>query len=115
MPHITWSITRRTITTLLVLFLLLAVAPVVAQPAQSAASDPGLPFDKLTNRRDEGFAAIDAYVQRQMGELRIPGLALGIVQGDQIAYLKGFGVADPSGRLWLQPKRRSALHPSRSR
>ena len=29
---------------------------------------------------------------------RIPGLALGIVQGDQIVHLKGFGIADPSGR-----------------
>ena len=34
-----------------------------------------------------------------MQELRIPGLALGIVQGDQIVHLKGFGIADPSGRL----------------
>ncbi len=44
------------------------------------------------------FDAIDAYVDAQMRELRIPGLALGIVQGDQIVHLKGFGVADPSGR-----------------
>jgi len=29
---------------------------------------------------------------------RLPGLALGIVQGDQIVHLKGFGIADPSGR-----------------
>ena len=29
---------------------------------------------------------------------RLPGLALGIVQGDQIVYLKGYGIADPSGR-----------------
>jgi CubicO group peptidase (beta-lactamase class C family) len=28
----------------------------------------------------------------------IPGLVLGIVQGDQIVHLKGFGLADPSGR-----------------
>jgi len=44
------------------------------------------------------FAAIDAYVDGQMREQRLPGLALGIVQGDQIVHLKGFGVADPSGR-----------------
>jgi CubicO group peptidase (beta-lactamase class C family) len=29
---------------------------------------------------------------------RIPGLALGIVKGDQIVYLKGYGQADSSGR-----------------
>jgi len=44
------------------------------------------------------FAAIDTYIESQMRDLRIPGLALGIVQGDQIVHLKGFGVADPSGR-----------------
>ena len=33
-----------------------------------------------------------------MEEQRIPGLALGIVQGDQIVHLKGFGQADASGR-----------------
>jgi CubicO group peptidase (beta-lactamase class C family) len=44
------------------------------------------------------FAVIDAYIAAQMRELHIPGLALGIVQGDQIVYLKGYGIADPSGR-----------------
>jgi len=44
------------------------------------------------------FAAIDAYVQSEMRAARIPGLALGIVHGDQIVHLKGFGIADPSGR-----------------
>jgi CubicO group peptidase (beta-lactamase class C family) len=44
------------------------------------------------------FVAIDAYVEAQMKDIRIPGLALGIIQGDQIVYLKGYGVADPSGR-----------------
>jgi CubicO group peptidase (beta-lactamase class C family) len=40
------------------------------------------------------YAAIDAYVDAQMRELRIPGLALGIVQGEQIVHLKGFSLAD---------------------
>jgi CubicO group peptidase (beta-lactamase class C family) len=45
------------------------------------------------------FAAIDRYVEQEMVALRLPGLALGIVQGNRIVHLKGFGVADPSGRL----------------
>ena len=49
------------------------------------------------------FAAIDAYVQAEMQAARVPGLALGIVHGDQIVHVKGFGIADPSGR----PVRRS--------
>jgi CubicO group peptidase (beta-lactamase class C family) len=44
------------------------------------------------------LAAIDSYVEAQQRDLGIPGLALGIVKGDQIVHLKGFGVADPSGR-----------------
>src|SRR3972149_4494165 len=44
------------------------------------------------------FAAIDAYITEQMNNLGIPGMALGIVQGDQIVHLQGFGVADSSGR-----------------
>src|SRR5690349_8939643 len=45
------------------------------------------------------FAAIDAYVQGEMKATGIPGLALGIVQGDRIVHLTGFGIADPSGRV----------------
>src|SRR5215211_2873706 len=44
------------------------------------------------------IAAIDTYVSAQMHEQRIPGLALAIVQGDQIVHLKGFGVASPDRR-----------------
>src|SRR6266545_6385101 len=45
------------------------------------------------------FAAIDDYIAAEMQAQRIPGLALGIVQGDQIVHLKGFGVADTSGAV----------------
>jgi CubicO group peptidase (beta-lactamase class C family) len=83
---------------LLTLVVLLPSVSAGALPTRNSPPDLGLPFDGLTNRRDEGFAAIDAYIDGQIRELRIPGLALGIVQGDQIVHLKGFGVADPSGR-----------------
>lgn len=43
-------------------------------------------------------AALDAYVDSQMRTLKIPGLALGIVQGDQVVYLHGYGQAAPDGR-----------------
>lgn len=39
------------------------------------------------------FAAIDAYVTTRMKDLRIPGVAIGIVKDDQIIYLRGFGIA----------------------
>ena len=41
---------------------------------------------------------VDAYISTKMKELGIPGAALVIVEGDQIAHLKAFGVADASGR-----------------
>jgi CubicO group peptidase (beta-lactamase class C family) len=44
------------------------------------------------------FRAIDAYVSAKMRAPRIPGVALAIVKGDRIAYLKGYGRADSSGR-----------------
>jgi CubicO group peptidase (beta-lactamase class C family) len=75
---------------LLLALCLIGTAPVTK--AQPAAAD---------------FAAIDTYIEAQMGELRIPGLALGIVEGDQIVHVKGFGVANQDGG---RPRRR---HPSR--
>ena len=45
------------------------------------------------------FAAIDAYLAEEMRDVRIPGLALGIVHNDEIVHLGGFGVADASGRV----------------
>ncbi len=44
------------------------------------------------------FTKVDAYIAREMKRQRLPGLALGIVQGDRILYLKGYGHADSSGR-----------------
>ena len=49
---------------------------------------------------DDGpdLAAIDRYVRSEMDAQRIPGLALGIVHGDRIVHVQGFGEADKSGR-----------------
>jgi CubicO group peptidase (beta-lactamase class C family) len=44
------------------------------------------------------FATIDSYVQSKMQATHLPGLALGIVHGDQVVHLKGFGIANSSGR-----------------
>jgi CubicO group peptidase (beta-lactamase class C family) len=43
------------------------------------------------------FSRIDAYVIMQMQAMHIPGVALGIVHGDQIVHLQGFGQATPAG------------------
>jgi CubicO group peptidase (beta-lactamase class C family) len=71
--------------------LMLALLLAVLLPAVSAGAMP-------TRNSPPDFAAIDAYVDAQMRDLRIPGLALAIVEGNQIVHLKGFGVAGPDGR-----------------
>jgi CubicO group peptidase (beta-lactamase class C family) len=41
---------------------------------------------------------LDAYVRATLRSTRIPGLALGVVRGDHVDYVKGYGVAGPDGR-----------------
>ena len=72
--------------------LLLTVALCVV-PAVPSSADPPPPV------ASPDFVAIDAYLDREMREVRIPGLALGIVHQDEIVRLQGFGVADASGRV----------------
>lgn len=42
--------------------------------------------------------SIDAYIRSRMQIANIPGLALGVVYGDEVVYLKGYGIARPDGR-----------------
>lgn len=79
---------RGTILALAAMLVLLAVG--ATRPAAAAASTPGNGTPDL--------AAIDRYVEAQRRATRLPGLALGIVHGDRVVHLRGFGHADPSGR-----------------
>jgi CubicO group peptidase (beta-lactamase class C family) len=86
---------RGTIVALAAILVLLAfgaMRPLTAAAASTpGASTPGASTPDL--------AAIDRYVEAQRRATRLPGLALGIVHGDRIVHLQGFGHADPSGRL----------------
>ena len=57
-----------------------------------------LPAQAFSQTHTPDFTGIDRYVTAQMQEAQIPGLALGIVHGDQIVHLRGFGVANPAGQ-----------------
>ena len=46
----------------------------------------------------DSYAVIDAYIEEQMRRLQIPGLALAIVEGDNIVHQRGFGRARPGGQ-----------------
>lgn len=41
---------------------------------------------------------IDAYIHSRMQISNIPGLALGVVRGGEVVYLRGYGIAAPDGR-----------------
>src|SRR5215213_5045885 len=45
--------------------------------------------------QSDTFEEIDAHIERQMERLNIPGVSLAIVEGDEIAHLRGFGRARP--------------------
>ncbi len=62
-----------------------------AVPTTSAAPDRSA----LERREQE---QIDAYIQARMQAAHIPGLALGVVRGTEVVYLKGYGIAGPDGR-----------------
>lgn len=68
----------------------LLVIPWMVLPVQAAP--------RYDTKATPDFAQIDAYVQAQVQDARIPGLALGIIQGDRVAHLHGFGEADSTGR-----------------
>ncbi len=73
-----------------IIFLTIVILTVVSSVARVQPA-----FAQVT---PANFDAVDAYISAKMEELRIPGAALVIVQGDQIVHLKAFGVADGSGR-----------------
>jgi CubicO group peptidase (beta-lactamase class C family) len=46
---------------------------------------------------------IEAFIQKQMTNGKIPGLSVGIVMGDQTVYEKGFGFADLEKKIPVTP------------
>jgi CubicO group peptidase (beta-lactamase class C family) len=71
---------------LLTLLILIDLLPV------SVASAQDFPLQQVDKDR------IDSYIQSRMQTASIPGLALGVVYGDEVVYLKGYGIAGPDGR-----------------
>jgi CubicO group peptidase (beta-lactamase class C family) len=68
-----------------VLLTLESLGPSVA----TAVSSPEAPPD---------FTSIDRFVRSEMDAIGLPGVALGIVKGDRVVHMRGFGEADSSGR-----------------
>ncbi|MDN7024283.1 serine hydrolase [Methanoculleus sp. FWC-SCC1] len=50
-----------------------------------------LPATAASDARLEGF---DAYIEKMLADYEVPGAVVGIVEGDRVIYLKGFGVRE---------------------
>ncbi len=53
--------------------------------------------------QQQDFSALDEYIHTTMKEWRVPGVAVGIVQGSSPVYLKGFGVRNIQTRQPITP------------
>lgn len=71
----------------LVWLLVFTLASFTLRPLMAASQPNGL-----------DVARIDTFVREQVQRQGLPGLALALVDGDQIVYMGGYGKADQSGR-----------------
>ena len=55
-------------------------------------------FAQVFPLQQDDTEKIDAYIQSRMQIANIPGLALGVVYGNEVVYLKGYGITGPDGR-----------------
>jgi CubicO group peptidase (beta-lactamase class C family) len=70
--------------------LVLGAAYLVSKPGSTTPAANG-------EAAGRDFAEVERFVLDEMAAQRIPGLALGIVDGDRISYMRGFGTADDDG------------------
>ncbi|GIK71974.1 MAG: penicillin-binding protein [Chloroflexota bacterium] len=77
-------------------FLLFCIVGIAVTACSMQAQNT--PAELAQSPVDDWRAAIDAHVIEQMQQLGIPGAAVGIVRGDQVEYLQGYGIAGDDGR-----------------
>ncbi len=68
----------------------LVIGLYVIQPAGASQVQYGF-------SQDRSYDEIDAYLEKQLEVLNIPGAALAIVEGKRIIHTKGFGITGPGG------------------
>ena len=59
----------------------------------------------------QGLAGLDDDVRRIMGDWEVPGVAVAVIQGDEVTYAKGFGVREIGGRTRSTRTRSSPWDP----
>lgn len=67
-----------------------------------------LPFGSKTNAQtynlDKSLRGFDKYVEQVMNDWNTPGIAVGIIIGEELAYWKGFGYRDLENKLPVTSK-----------
>lgn len=61
------------------------------------------PTDKMGQFNDT-FEGLPDFIEAKMKEWEVPGLAIGVVKGDQILFLEGFGFRDVQKNLPVTPQ-----------
>lgn len=79
---------KKTLKSKFCIFLMVALCMVLVGTNASAFAQPA--SDDLSEK-------VDAYIAETMRRFPIPGLAVGIVKGDQVLYLQGYGTANTNG------------------
>lgn len=98
---------RRSVPAGLLLLAVWALAVPVAsahaqEPAQEAAGSDRPPGQPLPDPA-EALADLQAEVERGLEALRVPGLALAVVVGDEVVLSQGFGLRDREAELPVTP------------
>ena len=75
----------------LLIMVVLAALQVARSPSPAKAA--------AAHASEADIGRIDAFVSEQVQRHGIPGVSLGLVEGDQVIHLRGFGKAGQSGRV----------------
>jgi CubicO group peptidase (beta-lactamase class C family) len=70
----------------------LAVSTLAAGPAHAATRPPA-----------QAFQGLDALIEKALADQKIPGATVGVVVGDQVVLLKGYGFADRDAKRPMTP------------
>jgi CubicO group peptidase (beta-lactamase class C family) len=59
-------------------------------PSQALTDSASYPAERVRTP-EAAYGALDAYIERERRRLRIPGVSLAVVEGEEIVHLRGFG------------------------
>ena len=70
----------------------LAAATLIASPSPAATRPPA-----------QAFQGLDALIEKALADQKIPGATVGVVVGDEVVLLKGYGLADRDAKRPMTP------------